>query len=78
VSFKPSTLCALVRDPDTRKRYRIAHENRCNENIPRFQEIAKLKHEAARMLGYPNHAARRLEELMAKTPETVIRFLDEL
>lgn len=38
----------------------------------------KLRHEAARMLGYPNHAARRLEGRMARTPETVIKFLEDL
>jgi len=57
---------------------RHGEENRCNENIPRFQEIMKLRHEAARMLGYPNHAARRLEGRMARTPKTVIEFLEDL
>ncbi|KAK0640639.1 peptidase family M3-domain-containing protein [Cercophora newfieldiana] len=73
-----SNLLVYARNPETRKRYWVAHENRCSENIPRFREIMKLRHEAARLLGYPNHAAKRLEERMAKTPETVIAFLDDL
>lgn len=37
-----------------------------------------LRDEAARLLGYPNHAAFRLEEKMAKKPETVNCFLGGL
>lgn len=37
-----------------------------------------LRDEAARLLGYPNHAAFVLEERMAKTPETVNSFLEDL
>ena len=32
----------------------------------------------ARLLGYPNHAVFRLEDMMAKTPETVHKFFDDL
>jgi len=37
-----------------------------------------LRDEAARMLGYPNHAAFRIEDKMAKVPETVNTFLADL
>src|SRR3569833_461538 len=47
-------------------------------NIPLFREVMILRDEAARLLGYPNHAAFRIEEKMAKTPETVEEFLKDL
>ncbi|THY43363.1 metallopeptidase MepB [Aureobasidium pullulans] len=37
-----------------------------------------LRQEAAELLGYANHAAFRIEDKMAKTPETVMNFLDDL
>jgi metallopeptidase MepB len=37
-----------------------------------------LRDEAARILGYPNHATLRLDERMAKNPETVKAFLEDL
>jgi metallopeptidase MepB len=63
---------------DTRRRYYIAHENRCQPNVALFKDIMVLRHEAAQLLGYPNHAAFRLEDKMAKKPEVVMAFLDDL
>jgi Zn-dependent oligopeptidase len=40
--------------------------------------IAKLRFERAQLLGYKTHAHFVLEERMAKTPEKVISFLNEL
>jgi metallopeptidase MepB len=56
----------------------IANENKCNQNVPLFREAIVLRDEAARLLGYPNHAAFRIEDKMAKTPETVDKFLGDL
>ncbi|KAK1760074.1 Saccharolysin 1 [Echria macrotheca] len=79
VPFKgPDIKISVAHSPETRKRYGIAWSNRCNENVPRFREIMALRHESARMLGYPNYAAMRLEQRMAKTPEAVITFLEDL
>lgn len=50
----------------------------CNQNAPLFREAIVLRDEAARLVGYPNHAAFRIEDKMAKTPETVNEFLDDL
>ena len=63
---------------ETRKRVHIANENKCNENVPLFKEAILLRDEAARLLGYPNHAAFRIEDKMAKTPKTVDDFLGDL
>ncbi|GLB48806.1 M3 family metallopeptidase [Neptunitalea lumnitzerae] len=41
-------------------------------------KIAKLRYQRAQLLGYQTHAHFVLEERMAKTPETVNNFLNEL
>ncbi len=41
-------------------------------------EIARLRHERANLLGYKTHAHFVLEERMAKTPESVTTFLNNL
>ncbi|KAI1177895.1 peptidase family M3 [Nemania sp. FL0916] len=81
LSFKyPDLFPALkfAKNPETRKKVFIANENKCNENVPLFKEAILLRDEAARMLGYANHAAFRIEDKMAKTPETVNTFLSDL
>jgi len=67
-----------AKNAETRKRVMIANENKCNQNVPLFKEAVVLRDEAARLLGYPNHAAFRIEDKMAKTPETVDNFLGDL
>jgi len=65
-------------NPETRRQVMIANENKCNQNVPLFREAIVLRDEAARLLGYPNHAAFRIEDKMAKTPQTVDNFLGDL
>ncbi|KKY24142.1 putative thimet oligopeptidase [Phaeomoniella chlamydospora] len=67
-----------AKSEETRKRLFIANENKCNQNVPIFREAIILRDEAARLLGYPNHAAFRLEDKMAKEPGTVDKFLGNL
>ena len=62
----------------TRKKVFVSNENKCNQNVPLFKEAVVLRDEAARLLGYPNHAAFRIEDRMAKTPENVDEFLGDL
>lgn len=62
----------------TRKKVFIENENKLNQNVPLFREALLLRDEAARLLGYPNHAAFKIEEKMAKTPKTVDDFLGDL
>ena len=40
--------------------------------------IAQLRAQRARLLGYASHAAWKLEDQMAKTPETALQFMDAL
>ena len=67
-----------VTNTATRKQLFIANENKCNQNVPLFKEAILLRDEAARLLGYPNHAAFRIEDKMAKTTKTVDDFLADL
>ncbi|KAI1760062.1 Metalloprotease [Hypoxylon sp. FL1150] len=81
LTFKyPDLFPALkfAKNPETRKKVFIANENKTDENVPLFKEAILLRDEAARLLGYPNHAAYRIEEKMAKDPATVNAFLSDL
>ena len=68
----------LVTNADSRKRMLIARANRCNENVPIFHEVTVLRDEAARLLGYPSHAALSVEDKMARNTETVKTLLYSL
>ena len=46
--------------------------------FPIVVEIAKLRAEQAEIMGYPNYASYSLEKTMAKTPENVYAFLQNL
>ena len=67
-----------AKNPATRKKAYIENENKLLQNIPIFREVILLRDEAARLLGYPNHAAFVIEDKMAKTPKTVDDFLGDL
>ncbi|KAL9094818.1 MAG: hypothetical protein Q9165_002767 [Trypethelium subeluteriae] len=67
-----------AKSAETRKRIYIANDNKCSKNIPIMKEALILRDEAARLLGYPDHATFRLEDLMAKTPKVVNAFLEDL
>jgi len=68
----------FAKNPETRKKVFIANENKCNQNVPLFKEAILLRDEAARLLGYPDHASFRIEDKMAKTPQAVLDFLNDL
>lgn len=55
-----------------------AFHNDALDNQENVLEIVKLRHERANLLGYKTHAHFVLEERMAKTPEKVETFLNEL
>jgi peptidyl-dipeptidase Dcp len=60
-----------------------AYVNRCNngdefDNNQIALKLANLRAEKARLLGYKTHAHYGLEETMAKTPEKVMEFLNQL
>ena len=43
-----------------------------------ISRLAQLRAEKARLLGFPNFAAWELEDQMAKTPETALKFMNAL
>lgn len=55
-----------------------AFKNNELDNQNNVLQIAKLRHERANLLGYKTHAHFVLEERMAKTPEAVASFLNDL
>jgi oligopeptidase A len=48
------------------------------DNAPVIEEILKLRHEAAALLGYPSFAQYALATRMARTTDAVLSFLQEL
>ncbi|HLV39431.1 M3 family metallopeptidase, partial [Xanthomarina sp.] len=68
---------------DLRKKLAIASgakafKNDALDNQENVLQIVKLRHQRANLLGYKTHAHFVLEERMAKTPEKVEAFLNEL
>mgnify|MGYP000494544828 CR=1 FL=1 len=68
---------------DLRKELSIAFGKRGfqdneNNNEEVIKSIVNLRHQRAKLLGYKSHADYVLEERMAKTPENVEDFLNEL
>jgi peptidyl-dipeptidase Dcp len=49
-----------------------------NDTRAILTRIAQLRAQRARLLGYASHAAWKLEDQMAKTPETALQFMDAL
>lgn len=81
VTFKYPDLFPTLRfslSSETRMKMMLESENKCNQNVPLFRETIILRDEAARLLGYPNHAAFRIADKMAKDPATVNKFLGDL
>lgn len=81
VSFKYPDLFPTLKyakNVETRKKMFVSNENKCNDNVELFKETIILRDEAARLLGYPNHASFVIEEKMMKTPKTVDDFLGDL
>ncbi len=50
-----------------------AHDNNAG-----IAEILKLRGERAKLIGYPTHAHRRLENSMAKTPERTLELMEAI
>lgn len=65
--------------PELRRRMERAFQRRGGpENVKLLEEALALRDEAAKMLGFATHAHFVLDRRMAKKPEAVRRFLDEL
>jgi len=63
----------------TRQQLETLYNSRCiKENTPILEELVRIRHQKANLLGYPTHAAFITEIRMAKTPENVAKFLSDL
>ncbi len=49
-----------------------------NDTRDTIARLAQLRAQKAKLLGYPNYAAWKLEDQMAKTPEAAFKFMDAL
>ncbi len=81
VTFKYPDLFPLMKycqDADVRMKHYVDSENRNPNNVALFMEAIVLRDEAAKILGYPNHAAFRIEDKIMKTPNAVTDFLGDL
>ncbi|KAH8596168.1 metallopeptidase [Bisporella sp. PMI_857] len=67
-----------VRSGAIRRRIYVGNDRRCLDNVPRLKEIILLRDEAAKLLGYENHLAYRIEDTAMKDPEWVRGFMNDL
>lgn len=81
ITFKyPDVFPALkyAKHAETRRRVYTGFDNRNINNDELLVEAVKIRAEIAPLLGYKSHSQFVLEERMAKSPENVIKFLDDL
>ncbi len=55
-----------------------AERGGANDTRDTIARLAQLRAEKAKLLGFPNYAAWALEDQMAKTPESALKFMDAL
>eukprot|EP00824_Muranothrix_gubernata_P014549 TRINITY_DN30183_c0_g3_i1.p1 TRINITY_DN30183_c0_g3~~TRINITY_DN30183_c0_g3_i1.p1 ORF type:complete len:773 (+),score=151.99 TRINITY_DN30183_c0_g3_i1:328-2646(+) len=68
----------FAKHEETRRRMEFANSSKCmKENIPILEEVLKHRYAMAKMLGYDSWADFTLEIRMAKSPQTVNKFLEE-
>ncbi|MGH9512754.1 MAG: peptidyl-dipeptidase Dcp [Terriglobales bacterium] len=74
---------ALLSDRATRQAifensWNRAERGDANDTRDTIAHIAQLRAQKAKLLGYPNFAAWKLEDQMAKTPEAALQFMDAI
>ena len=74
---------ALLRVRGTRealfeKSWNRAERGDANDTREIISRMTQLRARRAQLLGYPNHAAWKLGDQMAKTPEAALKFMDAL
>lgn len=55
-----------------------AEKNDLNDTRNTITQMARIRAEKAKLIGFPNYAAWKLKDQMAKTPEAVYQFLGRL
>jgi len=76
----PSYIAYMTYGPNREIREALykAYTTRAPENAAIIDETLALRQEASRILGFETYAERSLATKMAKDPETVLQFLNEL
>jgi peptidyl-dipeptidase Dcp len=72
-----------LKDRDTRQKLFEASWNRAekddaNDTRKTIERLAQIRAEQAKLIGFPNYAAWKLDNQMAKTPETAMSFMEKL
>ncbi|MEO7066190.1 MAG: peptidyl-dipeptidase Dcp [Rhodanobacter sp.] len=55
-----------------------AERGDANDTRKTIERLAQIRAQQAKLLGFPNYAAWKLDDQMAKTPETAMAFMDKL
>jgi peptidyl-dipeptidase Dcp len=55
-----------------------AQRGGANDTRDTIARLAQLRAQKAKLLGFPNYAAWKLDDQMAKTPEAALKFMNEL
>src|SRR5580658_10296214 len=55
-----------------------AEKGDANDTRDTIARLAQLRAQRAKLLGFPSHAAWKLEDQMAKTPQAALKFVDAL
>lgn len=63
---------------DTRRRMYLGDAHRFPENVERLESAVRLRDEIARILGYENHAALRMEDKMSESVDEVLELLGDV
>jgi metallopeptidase MepB len=61
----------IIQGRSTRRKIFIGRDNRCLDNVPRLKATVLLRDEAARLLGYSNHAEFKFMERMAESTYSI-------
>ncbi|KAJ1642177.1 metalloendopeptidase [Coemansia asiatica] len=67
-----------AQNEETRQKISFLNNTRCPENIELLQEAVEIRRNSAKLLGYKNHAELIVKKKMAKTPESVMEFENDL
>lgn len=81
VTFKPPDIVPVIKyshNPETRKKAFLGSQNKVSQNGPLLKEVAIKREKLAKTLGYRTYSEYILEERMAKTPEAVMAFENDL
>ena len=79
ISSNRGPVLRMAADPETRRAFMTMYANRAaEENLPILDELVAKRHALAVLMGHESYADYALEINMAKTPENVWNFLNDL